>query len=188
MLPETRQFRRDVDELLRSLVTDWGRLWPALDLAALDASFPRWAVAAAVLTGEWRATAVALAVEYLGELSDFPPVAAGPLPPEQFTTSMRVTTVVAVKRAMIAGRSVTEASGAAFSLSSGSVSRLVLNGSRETVMRTSVADPECRGWRRVGDGGCDFCLMLIGRGAVYSESSADFPSHGGCRCAAEPAY
>jgi hypothetical protein len=30
--------------------------------------------------------------------------------------------------------------------------------------------------------------MLIGRGAVYSEATADFQSHDHCNCQAEPAW
>ena len=53
---------------------------------------------------------------------------------------------------------------------------------------SSTTDPKARGWQRVGVGECDFCSMLIGRGAVYSEATADFLSHDHCHCYAEPAF
>ena len=70
----------------------------------------------------------------------------------------------------------------------GGVQRRIANFSRETVTGSSVADPSSRGWQRVGAGECGFCSMLLGRGAVYSEASADFPAHDNCRCGAEPIF
>jgi hypothetical protein len=68
--------------------------------------------------------------------------------------------------------------------------RRIANFSRQTVMGSSVADPKARGWQRVGAGECKtgFCDMLIGRGAVYSEASADFAAHDHCKCSAAPAF
>ncbi len=77
---------------------------------------------------------------------------------------------------------------AAETLVGGGLQRVVANADRETVTASSVADPQARGWQRVGAGGCDFCRMLLGRGAVYSEASADFESHDHCRCSAVPAF
>ena len=73
-------------------------------------------------------------------------------------------------------------------LIAGGVQRRIVNFSRLTVMGSSIEDPGARGWERVGAGECDFCQLLIGRGAVYSEASADFESHDHCHCAAVPAF
>jgi hypothetical protein len=70
----------------------------------------------------------------------------------------------------------------------GGVQRRVVNTARGTVMRSSIADPKARGWMRVGTGRCDFCRMLIGRGAVYTESTVDFHAHDHCGCGAAPAW
>lgn len=70
----------------------------------------------------------------------------------------------------------------------GGTQRRIANFARQTVMGSSVADPHAAGWERVGSGGCDFCAMLIGRGAVYSEASADFASHDHCNCTAVPVF
>lgn len=186
MLPETVQYRRDNADLTASFVTAWGRLWPALDMAAVDSSFPRWLVSAATLTGRYRSASALLAVDYLRNFSAFPAAPGGLLEPARFTAAMRVATVVAVKLATRNGLSLTEAAALAFSVSSGSGSRLVLEGGRSTITQTTAADPSMRGWQRVGDGGCDFCQMLLSRGAVYTEASADFPAHDRCHCSAEP--
>lgn len=70
----------------------------------------------------------------------------------------------------------------------GGMQRRIANFSRFTVMESSIADPSAHGWQRVGSGECAFCAMVIGRGAVFSEASADFASHDHCRCAAVPAF
>lgn len=74
------------------------------------------------------------------------------------------------------------------SLIQGGLQRRIANVSRVTVAESSIADPSADGWQRTGSGECAFCAMLIGRGAVYSESTADFASHDHCNCAAVPAF
>lgn len=77
----------------------------------------------------------------------------------------------------------------ALTLLLGGFQRIVANADRQTITGSSVADPAARGWQRVGSGGnCVFCAMLIGRGEVYSEASADFASHDHCNCGAVPAF
>ena len=69
------------------------------------------------------------------------------------------------------------------------VGKYVLAAGRATITRAADKDPRAYGWSRVGSGGsCRFCLMLIGRGAVYRESSVHFASHKGCDCCAVPSW
>lgn len=77
---------------------------------------------------------------------------------------------------------------AAVSLLSGGMQRIVANAFRETVTAATAQDKAARGWAREGGGGCDFCSMLISRGAVYSEATADFESHDRCHCVAVPVF
>lgn len=70
----------------------------------------------------------------------------------------------------------------------GGTQRIIANADRFTVMSSSVADRGARGWQRAGTGNCDFCRMLIGRGAVYTEATADFDSHDRCGCIGVPAF
>lgn len=71
----------------------------------------------------------------------------------------------------------------------GGTQRRIANFARQTVMQSSIADPRARGWQRVGSGSsCEFCQMLLGRGAVYTEASADFEAHDHDDCGAEPAW
>lgn len=76
---------------------------------------------------------------------------------------------------------------AARSLIDGGLEKAVVDLDRETITTTAVKDPAAIGWKRVGAGACDFCLMLIGRGAVYRESSR-FASHNNCHCQCVPAF
>lgn len=74
------------------------------------------------------------------------------------------------------------------SLILGGTQRRIATFSRDTVIESSIADPAARGWQRVGSGECAFCAMLIGRGAVYGEASADFAAHDHCNCSAAPDF
>jgi hypothetical protein len=68
-------------------------------------------------------------------------------------------------------------------------SKYVADDARETVRRNAGRDPRARGWRRVAHGEtCDFCLMLVGRGGVYTDTSVRFASHTHCNCGAVPEW
>lgn len=69
----------------------------------------------------------------------------------------------------------------------GGFARKVADQYRGTVIRSSIEDPASQGWRRVGTGDCEFCRMLINRGAVY-RTSTNFRSHDGCNCSTVPAF
>jgi len=74
-------------------------------------------------------------------------------------------------------------------LVTGGMQRIIANADRQTVTLSATQDRESRGWQRVGSGHtCEFCAMLLGRGAVYSEATADFESHDHCHCTAEPVF
>lgn len=65
----------------------------------------------------------------------------------------------------------------------------IADASRYTIAGSATADPGAQGWQRAGDGNsCAFCLTLVSRGVVYSESSANFASHDHCGCMAVPAW
>ena len=59
---------------------------------------------------------------------------------------------------------------------------------RDTITTNTRRDPSARGWRRVTSGGCSFCRMLAGRGAVYKVATARFASHPHCGCTAAPVF
>lgn len=72
------------------------------------------------------------------------------------------------------------AEGLVLSKISGALQRVVTDGARQTITGSTARDPGRVGWVRVTSGGCEFCEMLAGRGAVYSADSATFESHDHC--------
>jgi hypothetical protein len=59
---------------------------------------------------------------------------------------------------------------------------------RDTILTNRRRDPSAVGWRRVTNGGCKLCRMLADRGAVYSDQTARFATHGHCKCTAQPVF
>lgn len=69
---------------------------------------------------------------------------------------------------------------------SGGLKRSIFDQHRLTITDSSVADPQARGWRRVGDGkDCSFCRSLIAGGKIYTSPNVSFKSHDSCGCGAE---
>lgn len=191
----TRNYRAQNIALRAQTIRDLQKLWPALDWRNLEGTYPAWFTGASALIARDRSRSAGLASLYLkahrmaAGIPGEPAVRlAGAAPVEQVATAMRVTTLVAIKRSTMAGKTAELAMRDAFVQSSGAATRLVLDAGRDTIRATAVADPRTAGWQRVTSGGCDFCTMLAGRGAVYSEATADFASHDHCACSAEPVY
>lgn len=65
----------------------------------------------------------------------------------------------------------------------GTLQRAVFDGARDTTL-LNVKNTKSRWARETSGGGCDFCEMLAGRGAVYYSDTADFESHDNCHCMA----
>lgn len=95
-----------------------------------------------------------------------------------------------VARSLAAGKPPQAAMATAFTTTSGTVGRFVLEGGRGTLLRSIGADSQARGWARVTAAEpCAFCAMLASRGPVYlTEDTADFQAHDHCTCTAEPGY
>lgn len=185
--------RRQQLALRAATISQVESLWPSLDWADLDRSFPGFAGKALAVVSRNRRTSSGLAAGYLrafrvanglpGDLRIVTPR----MPSEQFATSLRVTSVVAAKKAAALGAPADVAMTNALTQATGAMSRLVLNAGRETVLGSLRVDPDARGWERVlGGGGCDFCRELAGR--VYPTDNAGFDAHDHCGCTAEPAY
>lgn len=191
----TRNYRAQNLALRAQSIRDLQRIWPALDWRNLAETYPAWFAAAAAVIARDRVRTAGLASLYLkahrlaAGVPGEPQIRlAGPAPAEQVATSLRVTTVVAIKQSTMAGKPPEAAMRDAFVTSAGAVTRLILDAGRDTIRKTTTSDPRTAGWQRVTSGGCPFCEMLAGRGAVYTEASADFASHDHCACSAEPVY
>lgn len=185
--------RRQQLALRQVTVSQVAALWPLLDWADLDRSFPGFAGEVLAVVSKNRSTSTGLAAGYLrafrvaSGLSGDVRIARPRMPLEQFATSLRVTSVVAAKKAASLATPADVAMGNALTQTTGSMARLVLDAGRETVLEAIRTDPEARGWERVlGGGGCDFCRELAGR--IYPTDNAGFDAHDHCGCTAEPAY
>lgn len=72
---------------------------------------------------------------------------------------------------------------------SGALQRHVLGASRETIILNTEKDREAYGWHRIARAaGCDFCVMLSQRGAVYKRRNAGFAAHDSCHCRIAPSW
>lgn len=192
----TVMHRRQQLALRKATIEQLEDVWPALDWADLDKSYPGFAAEVATVVTKNRKTSSGLAAGYLRAFR----VASGltgdvrlvvpPLAPAQFTTSLRVSSLVAVKKS--AARLVPQetAMANALTLTVGEMSRLVLNGGRETTNHTIRNDDKAVGWRRVvGSTACAFCREIAGSGSrIYPRNNADFDAHGKCGCTSEPVY
>lgn len=172
-------------------------VWPLLDPARLDATFPHYARAMTAVLDKRRAHSTAIASAYLrafreaeGAKGAFDVALAQDVARSQAMTSLLVTGPVAVKVGVRAGKTTDAATKSALVQTLGTVARHVQNGGRETIYRSVQRDRSALGVARVTDGSpCAFCAMLASRGAVYKdEMSADFEAHDRCGCGAEPVY
>lgn len=181
-------------EVLRQLV----RLFPAFDLTsfeAVDRSWPAFEAALRALVDRQFDVSSGLAVNYYelfraaeGVGGSSTPLLAEPLSSPLIATSLRVTGPYTAKH-LIAARDAQVAEKTLVRLS-GSVSRLVSTGGRDTLERSVRADSRALGWARVTSGkACAFCRLLRSRGAVYkSEPSSRFQAHDHCSCSSEPIW
>lgn len=176
-----------------ALSVGYKRAMSPADIRGSFATFSHFAVPVMSLS---RTKGNALARSYyasareLAGVTDPPPsFAVMPLSTEQAMTSLFVTGPVSALRMIREGQDPEEALSLSTDSMLGAAKRLILNGSRGTILDLTRRDRRSGRWQRVGDGAtCDFCEMLIGRGAVYSEESADFQTHDHCGCSAEPLF
>jgi len=86
--------------------------------------------------------------------------------------SLLVTGPAAMKRAAHNGLGETRSRQVTLVQASGSASRHVLKGARDTTLELIDADDVAQGWiRMLGPRPCAFCAMLASRGPVFSEAS-----------------
>lgn len=188
------QHRLAQAQITLGVAQDVASAWELLDFGRLDATFPRYAERLAATTQARRSVSSALGLAYFsrareaaGVAGSFDRIAAPRIEPERLLTSLSVTGPGSVKRALANGAGAAEAVASAQSATMGAVRRHVLDGGRESVLRTMQADEKAGGYQRVSDGSpCAFCAMLVSRGAVYKRDTAYFRSHDRCGCTAKP--
>lgn len=190
----TQVHRRQQLALRKVTVAEMQSLWPTLDWADLDSTYPVLAGSVAAMVAKYRRTSAGLAAGYLrahrvasGLDGDVRIVIPPVLNVNQLDSTLHSLTVAAAKVSAAKAIPAEVAMSNALTRSSGAMARLVLDAGRQTVTQTLQSDDKARGWRRVlGGTGCDFCRDLAGR--VYPRDNADFDAHGHCGCTSEPVY
>lgn len=183
--------------LVAATLRDLLRLWPAFNPTDVDGSWTALKTALRLLVGERRRMSSSLASSYYVSfrqaervVGSFSPRPAAPLGIEELDTSLDVTGPVAFKSAISGGKTPKQAKDRALVSVSGSVSRMVQDGGRNTIVGAVTDDREALGWARVTDGDpCAFCAMLASRGPVYtSAETAKFQAHDHDQCGIEPVF
>lgn len=190
----TEQHRRSQLQVRARALRDYLRLWPIWE--GDEDSFVRMAVAAIVLIRAYHGLSASVAGGYFqsfrlaeGVRGEAIARLAGPIDEGKVIAGLNVTGRDAVRKALDSGVAPEKAREVALTRTSGSVSRQVLNGGRETLLRSIEEDREALGWARVTDSDpCTFCALLAGRGPVYKADTVDFEAHDSCGCGAEPVY
>ena len=137
-----------------------------------------------------------IASDYLSRMAQtetgsigMPPVVAPAPSLRVIATNLRANGLLGTLNALRAGQTPADAAANGWVRTAGMASSFVLHGGRDTVMATVKADPRIVRWRRVSMGRpCDFCAMLISRGAVYKQRTVDFRTHDHCACIPQPEY
>lgn len=99
-------------------------------------------------------------------------VAPRDLVEERLNAALDGAGIAVLKRSVRLGATMTEARDRAAVTLSGAGSRLALEGGRDVIEGTILADENALGWARIGDGDpCAWCAMLISRGGVYKSGT-----------------
>jgi len=192
----TVQHRRAQNQLSARMQLDWLRLWPIWDeddpatfRQLVDATLTLLVVGYGL--SRQLAASYYQAFRFAEEISgDFAPALAPDLDRGRAAGTLYKVGLEMHRDALRSGRAVADAREQSLLRMSGSVSRQVLEGGRETVVASTRADPQARGWARIaGPNCCAFCAMLAGRGPTYkSAQTASFKAHDACACGIEPAF
>lgn len=188
MLPEAEQYRRDIGRVAQAAERDLRR---AFTTGTPDAARDSLLTALPRLVAHYGSASATLAADWYDEVRDHARIRSRfrAIPaelPDQGRTDALARWAVSPLFAEVAGEAAGEA---AFALAFGGLQRILANAGRQTITGSSIEDPAADGWQRVGYGdNCEFCMLLIDRGSVYSEATADFASHDNCNCAAMPAF
>ena len=166
------------------------RVWPLLDVEAIDSTVARWMDAALPIVDRHRRRSQELARVYYEQLRraeapDLDPIEVAelrPLPTNQAATSLLVTGPIAIKSgtAYDIARAASAAAGA----------RQALSGGRDVITDTASSDPEVKRLRRLTRSDCcHFCAMLATRDQLPPFSGGHwFQAHDNCKCQPEPEW
>lgn len=182
----TREYRADAADLEARAFRELSRAWARMDLSNVDEVREASIEVAAALDLTYGDAIALLSAEYYEELRSVEGA------PGQFIAAPVVTLDEEQLRKDIGwavdpltrGDAIT-----AYEKVATVTGTLLTLAGTGTVRENAALDPQSQGWYRIARAnGCDFCVMLSQRGAVYKENTADFAAHGNCNCSAKPAF
>lgn len=190
----TEQHRLSQVEVSRRALLDFTRLWPIWE--GDEKSFFQMVSATIVLIRLYRGISARVSGDYF---EAFRRAEGAPGDAKaQLVTEVDANLVIGslikageqtLNESLRAGKTPEQAKERTLVTTSGNVSRQVLQGGRDTLLRSVREDNSALGWARVTDGDpCGFCALLASRGPVYDKDTAFFESHEACGCTAEPVY
>jgi hypothetical protein len=168
--------------------------WPLLDLHNLQATMPQFTAAVRAVVQRYGQASAAGALAYYqteraaASVPGRPSLKLAPSPADSVIES-----AVSWATSDLYGPVTTETTDAAMARLDESVSQLVLDQGRDTIISAVRNDKYAKGWARVTEpGACSFCTMLAlraGAGYLYhKKSAAEFEAHDHCRCSVEAVF
>lgn len=171
------------------------QLWRHLKMSNLDRSSPYWTATMLRLLQHHYKVSQTTASQYLVafRLAEIR-TSAGPIEQPSMDAAaaivnLRIAGPVALKKDI--GRGISAESAYYFGVNRIRYAgqQIILAGGRDLIDNSTRAHRRSGRYRRVTDGyPCAFCAMLVGRGPVYSETTAYFRSHKRCGCTAEEVF
>jgi len=192
----TENHREEQARLALEVMQESLRLWSLLPVDDMDVRRPDWQAAMAPLLADSRSRSQQIANGYYRSFSqaetglfrDIPPVGV-PFDRDRLLTTLDITGPARFKSLVGRGFDPSRAWQTAGTAVAGASARLTLEAGREEIDVQVRRDPKTRGWQRIASGdACPFCMMLVSRGPVYKEQTAQFQSHDACQCTAEPVF
>ncbi|WP_433364032.1 hypothetical protein [Streptosporangium sp. CA-115845] len=182
-----------------SLVRDLVKLLKMLfNVERAEESWPATQMALAAMVVASRQQSANLAGPYYQRLRTAVGLPGGIVPaepreltPDRLSAALDSAGMAVMRRSLRLGATSAQARDRMAVTLSGTATRLALEGGRDVMEATSYDDEDALGWARIGDGdSCSWCLMLIGRGAVYTSAKtagdvryggAKYHDHDGCQ-------
>lgn len=192
----TQSHRDEQARLAFQVMQESLKLWALLPVDDMDLRRPDWQAAMAPLLADARSQSQQVANGYYrsfsqaetGMFRDIPPVGVR-FDRDRLLTTLDITGPARFKSMVGRGLDPARAWQTAGVAVAGASARLTLEAGRQEVDEQVRRDPQARGWQRVASGdACPFCMMLVSRGPVYKEQTAQFQSHDACQCMAEPIF
>ena len=192
----TESHREEQARLALQVMQESLKLWGLLPVDDMDVRRPDWQAAMGPLLGDGRSQSQQIANGYYRSFSqaetglfrDIPPVGVR-FDRDRLLTTLDITGPARFKSLVGRGFDPGRAWQTAGVAVAGASARLTLEAGRQEIDEQVRRDPETRGWQRIASGdACAFCMMLVSRGPVYKEQTAQFQSHDACQCTAEPIF